>query len=334
MAKKSDSAAEQLATWLKKHLAKVPPKINLLGIEWNDLTFTEKHRRAGQGPMVRFSVMGFQHDPSEPFDPVDENHLDELSEPAWEPLDDCHLPKSIVDEFDPYKLVGDLLNAKPAIHPALAKLPVAYGEHEGDVKVYRPRVKKVGAKKEPTEAPIFFYELHVEGRGNFIGTYELGDFDESAIVDHVRMPGRLGKDVKLMMSSRPGKHDFLHFYRGWIVCSERAKKLFQSYTKKVQVFPAPLWYKDAPVPGYYVVNLYEKLNCLRDEDVIPADDPNEPGDFHPGRGYQIRRSVVKDKGVFRINYEHFRLVVSQAFRDEVDQQKITGLGWLKRKSVP
>jgi hypothetical protein len=47
----------------------------------------------------------------------------------------------------------------------------------------------------------------------------------------------------------------------------------------------------------------------------------------------VRRSVVGDRPVFRVNYEQYRLVVSQAFRDRLEAIGVTGVSWLRRASV-
>jgi hypothetical protein len=179
-----------------------------------------------------------------------------------------------------------------------------------------------------------FYELFVSAGANEIEDYESGTFNEEPLLEGDRLPGKLGKDVKLLLRKRPRLLDFLYFYRGWLVCSERAMKLLREATKKVQVFPAPLWDQDQKLTGYYVVNLYEKLDCLRDEDVRPPDYKGGPKSFDPSQGYRVKLSVVKDRQVFRINYEQFRLLVSQEFRDKLEKEKITGLQWLRRPSVP
>ena len=86
--------------------------------------------------------------------------------------------------------------------------------------------------------------------------------------------------------------------------------------------------------GYCVVNLYEKLDCLPPADVLPPPYKGARPTFDPLRGYRIRRGVVGDKAVFRLNYEYFRLVVSQAFRDRIEAAGLTGVEWLRRGSVP
>src|SRR5262249_22814920 len=153
-----------------------------------------------------------------------------------------------------------------------------------------------------------------------------------------KVPARSLKGVVLRLQDRAKLLDFLHFYRGWLVCSQRVADLFRAATTKVQVFPAPLVRPDGaggtPVPEDFVVHLFEKLDCLPPADVLPPPYKGHPPTFDHIRGYRVRRSIVGDREVFRINYEYFRLVVSQAFRDRLEAIGATGMSWLRRGSVP
>ena len=330
MPTKVNPSEKKLATWLQESLGQLPKGMNVAAVEWNTGWPSVEDHRAGKPRSMLFTMSALARDGDEPFDPEDPDHLDELSEPAWECEECCALPTVVFDNVDPYDFFQGVLKNSKSLQPLLEKIQLAYGEHESDLKLHRTkRTKAEGKSGGPN-----FYELNVSGGANSIDKYELGGFKEKPLLDHDRVTVKPGKGMKLFLQKRPRLKDFLHFYRGWIVCSERAMKLFREATDKIQVFPAPLYDQNRKVEGYYVVNLYEKLDCLRDEDVRPPDYKGGPKSFDPGEGYRLKLSVVKDRQVFRINYEHFRLLVSQEFRDKLEKAKITGLEWLRRLSVP
>jgi hypothetical protein len=235
----------------------------------------------------------------------------------------------LFDKVDAYDFVRDVLKDTKPLQPILAKVDVVFGEHEGDLKLHRARRARATTK---SGGPAF-YELHVEQKSNRITDHQIRNLDKWPMFQHDRLPGKLGNDVKFVLQKRPRLLDFLWCW-DWLVCSERAMKLLRAATKQIQVFPAPLWDGDRKVAGYFLVNLYEKLDCLRDEDVSPPPWKGAPKDIDPSKGYRVRLSVVKDRQVFRINYEQYRLLVSQEFREKLEKAGIPGLGWLRRPSAP
>lgn len=331
MSPAADPLDKKLAAWLKKSLTKIPPKIDLLLLEWNDGWPTVEAHRAGKPKSLLFSLAGFQRGDAERFDPENPEHLDELSEPAWEVSQSCDLPQSAFTELDPSTLVKRVLTNTKETLSSLARIDLAYGEHEGDLKVFSSGRKTSAAKAQ--RSPVFF-ELSVMSGGNSIEKMELGDYDDKQLRDCDRVSGNPGQEVQLFLKKKPRLLDFLFSPGGWLVCSQRAMELFRSATKEIQVFPANVWNQKEQVDGYYIVNLYEKLDCLPDEDVLPPRYKGGPKSFDSGRGYRLKLSEVKDRQVFRINYRHFELVVSQEFRDRFEEAKITGPSWLRRSSVP
>jgi hypothetical protein len=87
------------------------------------------------------------------------------------------------------------------------------------------------------------------------------------------------------------------------------------------------------IPGYYVVNFYEQLSCLDPATVLPPPNEGFLPTFNPTCGYRIVRAQVGKREIFRIAYEHRRLVVSHAFRTKCERVGITGVEWLRRESV-
>jgi hypothetical protein len=116
------------------------------------------------------------------------------------------------------------------------------------------------------------------------------------------------------------------------------RELIESATDQCQVFPINL-YRSMKldelerIPGYYAVNLYEQLSCLDPATVLPPPYEGVLPTFNPTRGYRIVRAQVGNRQIFRIAYEHRRLVVSHAFRMKCERVGITGVNWLRRESV-
>lgn len=326
-------AETKVRAWLKEALAEVPSRINVLSLEWNEGWPSVADHEAGKPMSIIVSLFGCRHPRPAEFDPERPADLDRLADPPWTADASCALPLKAFGNVDLVDYFRRLLPRAKELVPLLAGRPLAYGGHEGAMRVYPP-VRRA-AKKAAGES---FYELHVRGASNFIESCDLGGFDETPLMKKDRVPARSLKGVVLRLQTRPKPLDFLHFYRGWLVCSRRAADLFRAATRKVQVFPAPLVRLDGsgwtPVKGYFVVNLYEKVDCLPPADVLPPPYKGAPPTFDHLRGYRVRRSVVRDKPVFRLNYEYYRLVVSQAFRDRLEAAGMTGLDWLRRGSVP
>jgi hypothetical protein len=336
-----EKPADILRAWFQKTLAKVPSKVTLLYVEWND----GPGKKKGSKDTI-FALFGYKGIDPASFNPEDPDNLDILSRPDWEPGPFCSIPKQRFDNAHPYKVLGKLLPAAKELHPFLSNRLLTYAEHDSDdVKVFS-LVKRKKPKGE------YYYELHVNQGANSIEDCEgfgLGGepwgetegarpsrplFNVEPLLDHDPVRNWPTREIKLFLSQRPKLLDFL-WYHIHFVCSERVANMFRSLTDKIQVFPAPLFKFDRKtgVKGYFVANLYEKLNCIPDEYVLPPAWKNGPMTFDPARGYKIKKSAVLGKHIFRLNYEYFRLVVSQEFRDRFDKKKITGVTWLRRESV-
>jgi hypothetical protein len=322
------NAIKKVSVWLQERLARLPPRWNLVYVEWNSGWKSVADYRAKKPLQMLFTMFGFAWSEAERFNPEVPDHLERLADPEWEGASLAE-PISDLDDTDIYELFEGVLPSSAELRRILSERDLAYGEHEGQVKLCnRARaVKKTSATKP-------YYELHVKGGGNSIDKYETGDFDEDTLLDHDKIASWPKAGIKLHLRNGGKLHDFVHFYRGWLICNLRTAELFKAATKKVQIFPVPLVSKGNPVAGYFVVNLYEKLNCLSGDDILPPAYEGGPQTFNPEKGYRIKMSAVGEKQVFRINYEHFRLLVSQEFRDQLDEAKITGVQWLRRASVP
>jgi hypothetical protein len=328
-------AEAKVRAWLRRALADVPARINLLSLEWNEGWASVADHDAGKPKAMVLSLFGCRHPRPDRFDPERPADLDRLADPPWGADDSLPLTLAGFRDIDLSDYFRKLLPAAKELKPVLAGRPLAYGGHEGSVQVYPPLKAAPAGKKAAGE---FFYELDAKGASNFIESSDLNGFDETPLLEHDKVPARSLKGVVLRLQERAKLLDFLYFYRGWLVCSRRMADLFRAATRKVQVFPAPLVRPDGsgwkPVTGYFVVNVYEKLDCLPPADVLPPPYKGARPRFDPIRGYRVRRNVVGDRPVFRINYEYHRLVVSQAFRDRLEAIGATGVSWLRRPSVP
>ena len=124
----------------------------------------------------------------------------------------------------------------------------------------------------------------------------------------------------------------------YFVCSDRMRELIESATNQCQVFPINSYRskkvdETKPIPGYYVVNLYEQLSCLDPTTVLAPPYEGFLPTFNPTRDYRIVRAKVERRDIFRIAYEHRRLVVSHAFRMRSERLGITGVEWLRRETI-
>lgn len=320
---------KELASWLRQALTEAPSEVSLLYVEWNEGWINGNSQ--GNAPLsMLFTLAGYTWPEKENFDPEDPGHLEILAEEPNFEVQACAIPKESLEEDEIYEFFEKAAKS-PKLKQLLGGRTLAYGEHEGTVRVLypRPSLNRLAPQR-------YFYELHVRSLKNDIESYYKAEtFNERPLLDHDYISTWEEGQIKLFLQRRAKLLDFLYFYRGWLVCSKRAVQLFQGATEKVQVFSAPLF--DGPdgkqVDGYFIVNLYEKLNCLYEKDVLPPITPGGRRTFDPAKGYTINLSSVEERAVFRINYEYYRLLVSQEFRDKLEHERITGLEWLRRSSV-
>ena len=234
MSSASGELDEKLAAWLKKSLAKIPPKIDLLLLEWNTGWPSTQAHRAREPKSLLFTLTGFQHGDAERFDPENPDHLDELSEPAWEVSKACDLPQAAFNKLDPSSFVKRVLTSVRKSIPALSKIDLAYGEHEGDLKVFKSARKTSVAKAQGLAA---FFELHLDRKGNNIEEMELGDYDDNDLMDYNRVSQRPAKGVQLFLQKKPRLLDFLFNAGGWLVCSQRRWNFSVRQRKRFRFIP-------------------------------------------------------------------------------------------------
>lgn len=317
------AAREKLSRWIEHHLRNAPPEVRIFYVEWND--GWEDYRLAEKGEPKRklFSMFGCTGiDPAD-FDPEDPEMEELLANSNWEPEDCCPLPSDVFENEEPREFFEETIENAKGILPGLSDRVLAYAMHDGGVKAF-PRVRK-----KNWENKRFYYTLHPAGEKNHIDSYEIGDFDEEPLLEHSPVPTWPDSGIRLVLGERPKLFDFLRFYRGWLVCSERVANMLRSATDKIQVFPAPLFRKEETglqkVEGYFVVVLYEKLDCITEEDVLPPAWEGRQKKLSPGA--RIKESIVAGRHVFRLNCMYYPLLVSQEFRNQFEREKVTGVQW-------
>lgn len=209
---------------------------------------------------------------------------------------------------------------------------IAFGRHESSIRVFPPQGRP--------EASTCYYELHVASQSNHVEASGFDEFDSKAldqIIEHRKFEYPFPADATFHLQARGKERDLLWAVR-YFVCSDRMRGMIEAATDQCQVFPINLYRSKKVdqtnrIPGYYVVNLYEQLDCLDPTNVLPPPYEGFLPTFDRVRGYRIVRAKVGKREIFRIAYENRRLLVSHAFRMKCERVGITGVEWLRRESV-
>jgi hypothetical protein len=301
-----------------------PRDVRLVYIEWNE-------GRRGSERVLWFNAFGYAIGD---FDPEDTLSLSALSEWVWEAESCAASPELTADEDALRRAFEELFAADPSILDPLVKRvgKIAFGRHEGSVAVF-PRLER-------TLASSCYYEMHVASQSNHVDSSGFDEFDSTElmrVIEHQRFQRPVPPDATFHLQPRGKERDLLRAVR-YFVCSDRMRQLIEAATDQCQVFPINLYGsknvdESKRIPGYYVVNLYEQLSCLDTATVLPPPYEGWLPTFNPALGYRIVKAQVGNREIFRIAYEHRRLVVSHAFRTKCEQVGITGVEWLRRESV-
>src|SRR5512132_498099 len=124
-------AETKVRAWLRKALADVPPRINLLSLEWNEGWPSVADHDAGKPMAIMLSLSGCRHPRPAAFDPERPADVDRLADPPWGADDSCPLPLPAFRDVDLYDYFRRLLPAAKELKPLLGGRPLAYGGHEG-----------------------------------------------------------------------------------------------------------------------------------------------------------------------------------------------------------
>jgi hypothetical protein len=316
---------KHVAVWLQSVVAATPRDVRLVYIEWNE-------GRRGSERVLWFNAFGYTIGD---FDPEDTASLSALSEWNWEAAESCAAsPELASDDEGLRRSIEELFATDHSILDLLVKRggQVAFGRHESSVAVF-PRLDR-------PQPPNCYYELHVASQSNHVETSGFDEFDSTEltpVIEKRKFERPITPDAAFHLQPRGKERDVLRAVR-YFVCSDRMRELIQSATDQCQVFPINLYRSKkvdvaSRIPGYYVVNLYEQLSCLDQATVLPPPYEGWLPTFDPPRGYRIVKAQVGNREIFRIAYEHRRLVVSHAFRTKCERAGITGIEWLRRESV-
>lgn len=300
--------ASRLEDWIRTQVAEAPSDLRVLYIEYNE---------APGG----ISIFMFGYTDLCDFDCEKPDNLEKLCDWNWE---SSQFLIASTDEM----IDAAFEKIRKRNHQWASARRVYFAQHDSD------DVRPLFSLRQP-RSRRFFYELHQASRGNAISSYRVGVVDERSLLNHDQLVQDLNCcDFALILQRRPKLTDLLHFYRGWMVCSKRVVELVSKFTHSYQVFDARLFRDEAelePVSGYYVLNLYEKVDCIAEQYILPPRWDNSPTTFNPAKGYKLVPSAIASKDIFRLNHEYFRLLVSQQFRDQWDELELTGASWLKRE---
>lgn len=314
-----------VAVWLRSVVAAAPRDAQLVYIEWND-------GRRGSECVLWFNAFGYTIGD---FDPEDTSSLLALSEWDWEAAEHCAAsPELATDDEALRRSIEELFAADHSILDPLVKRggQIAFGRHESSVAVF-PRLDR-------PQASSCYYELHVASQSNHVETSGFDEFDATEltrVIEKRKFERPFPPDATFHLQPRGKERDVLRTVR-YFVCNDRMRELIESGTDQCQVFPIHLYRskkgdETRRIPGYCVVNLFEQLSCLDPTTVLPPPYEGFLPTFNPARGYRIVRAQVGNREIFRIAYEHRRLVVSHAFRMKCERVGITGVEWLRRESV-
>ena len=274
------------------------------------------------------------------FDPENQEHLDALSDWSWETEEPCALELTDYDDEGVREMFARAVQRSRRLTSLLEarRTQFAYGRHEGPVYVL-PTSQRVPSRRKKE----FYYELN-EAYGSNVVDFRDEDYDSNNCGElfdkHTPLPPDWpSSDLCFYLTSkRPRLMDFLRICRGndILICSERVCEVFKEATRSIQTFPVPVARSHGPkagerISGYFVVVLYEKLDCIAERYRTPPPRDGAPLYFDPARGYKLIPSVVAGHDVFRLNYEYYRLLVSQRIRDTFDEMKVTGVEYLKRE---
>ncbi len=304
-----ESITSTLEDWVRTQATEAPSDLRILYIEYN-------------GAPRGISIFMFGYANLHDFDCENPNDLEKLCEWSWE---SPHFEIPLT--YDSIEAAFEKIRKRN--HKWASERRIYFARHDSD------DIRPLFSLRQP-RSRCFFYELHQASKGNDICSYRVGDVDEEPLLDHNQLIQDLDRcDYALILQRRPKLTDLLHFYRGWMVCSKRVVELVSKFTNSLQVFDAHLFRDEAetePVSGYYVLNVYEKVDCIAEPYLLPPKWDNSPTTFDPSKGYKLVPATVASKDIFRLNHEYFRLLVSQCFRDQWDELELTGASWLKRQT--
>lgn len=307
--KMSKSIVSQLEELIRREAEIAPAESNILYIEYDG---------SCEG-RVSICVFGCSHPGN--FDPEDPDDRRVLSDWNWE------------------STVYDLPSTSDAIDAAFEEIrnrnhkwasarQIFFAEHDADV---RPMFNQRRVRSNNN-----FYELHQASKATEVSSYRVGNVNEEPLLDHLKLVQDLDQcDYALTLESHSKRTDLLQFYRGWMICTAAVVELVGNFTEFVQVFNARVYHDEdetEPVTGYHIVNLYEKVDCIAEAYLLPPKWEDAPTTFDRSAGYRLDPTAVENRDIFRLNHEHYRLIVSQKFRDRWDELELTGASWLKRRT--
>lgn len=316
---------KHLAVWLESVVTAVPRNVRLIYIKWNE-------GGRGSQPVLWFNAFGYTIGD---FDPEDSSSLSALSEWVWEAAEPCATSSELaLDDQVLAQSIEELFAADHSILDPFIRRGgrIAFGRHDSSVGVFPPL--------DRPPASTCYYELHVASQSNHVEASRFDEFDSKAldqVIEYRKFECPFPAEATFHLQPQGKERDLLWAVR-YFLCSDRMRELIQSATDQCQVFPINLYRSNKAgqtkrISGYYVVNLYEQLSCLDPTTVLPPPYEGFLPTFDPERGYRIVRAKVGKRNIFRIAYEHRRLLVSHAFRTKCERVGITGVEWLRRESV-
>jgi hypothetical protein len=308
--------------WIAQEILNLPKQVTLLYFEYQ---VSGKH--------ISCALFGYKFPEKVKFDPENSDHLNFLSRWDWEntPNQPFTFRSKDSDTVTNAEAVRSFfqrsLSESEIINDLICHqgLEIIYGEHEGSPEfLAKPKQKLVN---DISHCGVYFQLCFETFGSHFIEAYEIDETDEEHLLNGEKITSDICQ-IKLILQKKARVKDLLYFYRRWLVCSQRLASLFQNFTENIQTFPAHVECQDGKeVEGYQVINLYEKIDCIGAEWLVK----NRDGLLiKSGTNYQIIDQAVRGKDIFRANVYPYPVLVSQRLRNEIENQKITGITWLKR----
>jgi hypothetical protein len=282
-------------------------------------------------------MFGYEIDNIEKFDPEIRGHLACLNDCLWESDSYEHTHNVDLSEninFDSLMETA-ISECLKRLHTS-RKIAVIYGHHGGIPKknILATSGKETTPKKTKQK---YFHEIHFDySVPALIERYEIDEQIEENLLDYNHIKSlQLDYSVRLWLKDSLRITDLFSFYRGWLICSEKLTHILKKYTAHIQILPIILYNsitgKEEMSENYYIVNLYEKVNCISGKWLTMRAPGSTALTFNPSTGFKVLLDRVNKRDIFRISVYDYRLLLSQRVREEIEQNKLSGISWIKRE---
>ncbi|MCI0393182.1 MAG: hypothetical protein MOB07_31015 [Acidobacteria bacterium] len=180
-----------------------------------------------------------------------------------------------------------------------------------------------------------FHQLIHHDRGNLMTGVDTdtGDFDITIFWHGRRYEGSIPSDVRIYVdSSAKVRADYLNNPISWPICSNRMLEVLMKYASKdIQHFDAPLFDDKTrePVPGFKVVNLIRRIECLDMKKSVISYSDDKKEILSVMEPVFIAKKIPKDIHIFRPEESHYHLIVSDELAKDLVSNYIAGVAFIR-----